>query len=306
MAIKSYKELKTIRDLIRYAVSCFNRADLNFAHGNDNAWDEAVYLVFERLNLSLEQIKPYLDARVLKHERKLVVDLIHQRSATRIPLAYLIGVSWLQGHRFLTDKRVFIPRSPIAELITKNKLKPWINDPQAPMSMLNMCTGSGALAVLMALSFPNSRIDAVDVSEYALLLAQRNIAMYRLEDRIQVIESDLFKDLDSTKKYNVIVCNPPYVTTERLRRLPDEYSYEPSLALHGGDDGMKIIRDFLEQAPKFLEEKGIVILEIGADKENFNHAFPNLEPIFFENDSHSNHILLLTKKQLKTLKDKGR
>ena len=214
MAIRSYKELKNIRDLIRYAVSCFNQADLSFGHGNDNAWDEAVYLVLERLNLPLDQLTPYMDARVLESERKLVLDLIHQRAATRLPLAHLIGVAWLQGHRFLTDKRVFIPRSPIAKLITQEELRPWVQDNEAPMTMLNMCAGSGSLAILMALAFPNSTIDAVDVSEYAVLLTQRNVAMYKLEDRINIIESDLFDDLSSDRIYDVIVCNPPYVTTE--------------------------------------------------------------------------------------------
>ena len=298
MATKSYKELKTIRDLIRYAVSCFNQADLSFGHGNDNAWDEAVYLVLERLNLPLDQLTPYIDARVLDSERKLVLDLIHQRAATRLPLAHLIGVAWLQGHRFLTDKRVFIPRSPIAKLITQEELHPWIQDSEAPVSLLNMCSGSGSLAILMALTFPNSTVDAVDVSEYATLLTQRNVAMYKLENRINIIESDLFDKLSKEQSYDVIVCNPPYVTTESLRRLPDEYRHEPSLALHGGDDGMDVIRKFLSQAVSYLNEDGFIILEIGFNKDNFHQAFPNLEPIFLENEFDSNIIILLTKEQL--------
>lgn len=303
MAIRSYKELKTIRDLIRYAVSCFNQADLSFGHGNDNAWDEAVYLVLERLNLPLEQLTPYMDARVLESERKLVLDLIHQRAATRLPLAHLIGVAWLQGHRFLTDKRVFIPRSPIAKLITQEELRPWVQDNEATMTMLNMCAGSGSLAILMALTFPNSTIDAVDVSEYAVLLTQRNVAMYKLEDRINIIESDLFDDLSSDRLYDMIVCNPPYVTTESLRRLPDEYRHEPSLALHGGDDGMDIIRKFISQATNHLNDEGVVLLEIGFNKDNFHHAFPDLEPIFLENEYDTNIIILLTKEQLEKIKD---
>ena len=303
MAIRSYKELKNIRDLIRYAVSCFNQADLSFGHGNDNAWDEAVYLVLERLNLPLDQLTPYMDARVLESERKLVLDLIHQRAATRLPLAHLIGVAWLQGHRFLTDKRVFIPRSPIAKLITQEELRPWVQDNEAPMTMLNMCAGSGSLAILMALAFPNSTIDAVDVSEYAVLLTQRNVAMYKLEDRINIIESDLFDDLSSDRIYDVIVCNPPYVTTESLRRLPDEYRHEPSLALHGGDDGMDIIRKFLSQATNHLNDERIIIIEIAYNKDNFHHAFPDLEPIFLENEYDTNIIILLTKEQLEKIKD---
>lgn len=298
MATKSYKELKTIRDLIRYAVSCFNQADLSFGHGNDNAWDEAVYLVLERLNLPLDQLTPHIDARVLESERKLVLDLIHQRAATRLPLAHLIGVAWLQGHRFLTDKRVFIPRSPIAKLITQEELHPWVQDSESPMTMLNMCAGSGSLAILMALAFPNSTVDAVDMSEYATLLTQRNVAMYKLENRINIIESDLFDKLSKEQSYDVIVCNPPYVTTESLRRLPDEYRHEPSLALHGGDDGMDVIRKFLSQAVSYLNEDGFIILEIGFNKDNFHQAFPNLEPIFLENEFDSNIIILLTKEQL--------
>lgn len=302
MAIRSYKELKTIRDLIRYAVSCFNQADLSFGHGNDNAWDEAVYLVLERLNLPLDQLTPYMDARVLESERKLVLDLIHQRASTRLPLAHLIGVAWLQGHRFLTDKRVFIPRSPIAKLITQEELHPWIEDSESPMTLLNMCAGSGSLAILMALAFPNSVVDAVDISEYAILLTQRNVAMYKLEDRINIIESDLFDNLSTDRSYDAIVCNPPYVTTESLRRLPDEYRHEPSLALHGGDDGMTIIRKFLSQAANYLNDEGIIILEIGFNKDNFHYAFPDLEPIFLENEYDSNIIILLTKEQLENYK----
>lgn len=299
MATKSYKELKTIRDLIRYAVSCFNQAELSFGHGNDNAWDEAVYLVLERLNLPLEQLTPYMDARVLESERKLVLDLIHQRAATRLPLAHLIGVAWLQGHRFLTDKRVFIPRSPIAKLIAQDELRPWVQDSEASMTMLNMCTGSGALAILMALAFPRTVIDAVDVSEYAVLLTQRNVAMYKLDDRINIIESNLFDKLSTKRSYDVIVCNPPYVTTESLRRLPDEYRHEPSLALHGGKDGMDIIRQFLSQASNYLNDEGFIILEIGFNKDNFHAAFPELDPIFLENEYDSNIVILLTKEQLK-------
>lgn len=303
MSTKSYKELKTIRDLIRYAVSSFNQADLSFGHGNDNAWDEAVYLVLERLNLPLDQLDPYIDARVLESEKKLILDLIHQRVTTRMPLAHLTGVAWLQGHRFLTDKRVIVPRSPIAELIVQDELTPWVNDTQQPMSMLDMCTGSGCLAILMALTFPNSTVDAADISEYAILLAQRNVAMYKLEDRVRVIESDLFKSLDSNHKYDVIICNPPYVTTQSMRRLPDEYRHEPVLALHGGDDGMDVVRKFLSQAPKYLNDEGFVVLEIGFNMEHFYHAFPALEPIFLETEFDPSIILLLTKTELLKLND---
>ena len=306
MSTKSYKELKTIRDLIRYAVSCFNQADLSFGHGNDNAWDEAVYLVLERLNLPLDQLEPYIDARVLESEKKLVLDLIHQRITTRMPLAHLTGIAWLQGHRFLTDKRVIVPRSPIAELIVQEELYPWVQDSETPMHMLDMCTGSGCLAILMALSFPNSTVDAADISEYAILLAQRNVAMYKLEDRVKVIESDLFKSLNCNHKYDVIICNPPYVTTQSMRRLPDEYRHEPALALHGGDDGMDIVRKFLKQAPKYLSDEGFVILEIGFNIEHFYNAFPELEPILLETEFDPNIILLLTKKQLLKLKDSAK
>lgn len=306
MAIKSYKELKTVRDLIRYAVSCFNQADLSFGHGNDNAWDEAVHLVLERLHLPLDQLDPYIDARLLEDERNLVLDLIHQRVATRMPLAHLTGNAWLEGYRFLSDKRVFVPRSPIAKLINQEHLHPWVQDNTAPMTMLNMCSGSGSLAVLMAMAFPNSEIDAVDVSEYAVLLTQRNVAMYKLEERIQTIESDLFKNLNSSRKYDVIISNPPYLSTQRMRTLPDEYRHEPIVALHGGEDGMDTIRKLLKQAPKFLKNKGFIILEIGFNKNSFEKAFPGLEAIFLENEFDSSTILLLTKEQLINFKDSAK
>lgn len=299
MPAQSYKELKTIRDLIRYAVSCFNRAQLSYGHGNDNAWDEAVYLVLERLNLPIDQLEPYLDARVLSSERSLVIDLIHQRASTRMPLAYLLGVSYLAGLRFLTDGRVFIPRSPIANLLVDNALAPWIPDNNRAMKLLNLCSGSGALAVLMAKSYPQSVIDASDVSKDAVLLTQRNAAKHGLEKRINVIESDLFSKLKSDQPYDVIICNPPYVTTDSLRELADEYRHEPALALHGGKDGMDLIRKILRRAPQYLNDNGIIVIEIGFNQENFHKAFPRLEPIFLVTGTVENSVILLTKKQLK-------
>lgn len=296
---KTHNELKTVRDMIRYAISRFNEAKLSFGHGSDNAWDEAVYLVLHTLNLPLDTLDPFLEARLLEEEKKRCIKLIEQRVKKRVPLAYLTGEAWLQGHKFIADKRVIVPRSPIAELLSE-RLSPWVIDPENNLDVLDMCTGSGCLAILAALAFPQANVDAVDISDYAIRLAQLNVSMYGLNDRVHVIQSDLFNSLNK-KQYDFIICNPPYVNSSSMRALPVEYLNEPALALDGGEDGMKLIRHILKQAPCHLKDEGFIVLEIGNEYENFINAFPTLDPVFLETESTTECILLLNRAQLLTL-----
>lgn len=299
MASKTHNELKTVRDVIRYAVSRFNDTQLAFGHGSDNAWDEAVYLVLSTLHLPLDTLDPFLDARLLEDEKKKCISLIELRIKKRVPLAYLTGEAWLQGHRFLTDKRVIVPRSPISELLAE-QLDPWVEDPDFVQDVLDLCTGSGCLAILAALAFPAAHVDAVDLSDHAVRLAERNVQMYRLSDRVSVLHGDLYAPV-ADRQYDVIVCNPPYVNSSSMAQLPSEYQHEPAMALAGGDDGMDVIRNILGRAAVHLKNDGFLVLEIGNEYINFMNAFPTLNPVFLETEHSDDSLLLLTRAQLLTL-----
>ncbi len=289
-------ELQTLRDLIRYGVSRLNAAQVALGHGSDNAWDEAVYLTLHALHLPLDTLEPFLDARVLGEERDRVLDLIDRRVTERVPAAYLTNEAWLRGHRFYVDERVIVPRSPIAELLDEG-LSPWVQDPLAVERVLDMCTGSGCLAILSALAFPYAHVDAVDLSPDALDVARRNVADYGLADRLDLHESNLFDNLPA-HQYDVIVCNPPYVNSGSMDALPQEYLHEPQLALAGGDDGMDLVRRILEAAPRFLAPEGVLVLEIGHERDFFEAAFPQLSPVWLDTEAASDQLLLLTREQL--------
>lgn len=290
------QELHTVRDLLRYAVSRFNAAQLSFGHGSDNAWDEAVYLLLHGLHLPLDTLEPFLDARLLTEEKKRFLDMVERRLTERVPAAYLTGEAWLQGHRFTVDSRVIVPRSPISELLV-DALEPWVADPDNVDFVLDLCTGSGCLAILAALAFPSAQVDAVDLSEHALEVADLNIEQFGLDGRVTTHRSDLFDQLPQCK-YQVIVCNPPYVNSSSMESLPAEYRHEPTMALAGGDDGMDLIRRLLRDAPNYLSEQGVLVLEIGHEYENFVNAFPELEPVWLSTANSEDQILLLTREQL--------
>lgn len=292
----AYQELHTVRDLLRYTVSQFNAANLSFGHGSDNAWDEAVYLLLHVLHLPLDTLDPFLDARVLADEREKYLKLVERRLTERVPAAYLTGEAWLQGHRFVVDPRVIVPRSPISELLSE-QLAPWVADPDDVDYVLDLCTGSGCLAILAALAFPGAQVDAVDISEHALEVTDQNIEQFGLDGRVTAHRSDLFDQLPDCN-YNVVICNPPYVNSHAMEALPPEYRHEPTLALAGGDDGMDIVRRLLRDAPRFMAPEGILVLEIGNEYENFINAFPELEPVWLSTETAEDQILLLTREQL--------
>ena len=284
-------ELITVRDYLRYAVSRFNAAQLFFGHGSDNAWDEAVYLTLHTLHLPLDRLEPFLDARLLPHERETLLDIYRRRCEERLPAAYLTNEAWLGEHRFYVDDRVIVPRSFIAELLAE-QLAPWIDDPWAIESALDLCTGSGCLAILTALAFPNAEVAAVDLSKDALAVAERNVADYHLTDRLELIESDAFSKL-AGRQFDLIISNPPYVDAQAVAALPPEYLHEPELALGSGDDGLDFTRIILREAKKHLTENGILVVEIGHNREALEAAYPTLPFTWLDTAAGDEYVFLL-------------
>ena len=291
MTTAAKTELFTVRDYIRYAVSRFNAAGLFFGHGSDNAWDEAVYLTLHTLNLPLDRLEPFLDARLLPHEREQLLDIYTRRCQDRLPAAYLTHEAWLGEHRFYVDDRVIVPRSFIAELLDE-QLAPWIDDPWAIESALDLCTGSGCLAILTALAFPNAEVAAVDLSPDAIAVAERNVADYSLYNRIELIQSDAFQNL-AGRKFDLIVSNPPYVNAESVARLPPEYLHEPELALGSGEDGLDFTRIILHEAKQHLTDNGILVVEIGHNREALEAAYPTLPFIWLDTAAGDQYVFLL-------------
>ena len=291
MTTENTSDLITVRDHLRYAVSRFTAARLFFGHGSDNAWDEAVYLTLHTLSLPLDRLEPFLDARLLPDERKALLDIYRRRCEERLPAAYLTNEAWLGEHRFYVDDRVIVPRSFIAELL-EEQLTPWVEDPWAIHSALDLCTGSGCLAILTALAFPEAQVDAVDLSEDAISVAERNVSEYELEDRIQLIKSDAFANLQG-KRYDLIISNPPYVNAASVNMLPPEYLHEPEMALGSGDDGLDFTHIILREARQHLTDDGLLIVEIGHNRDELEAAYPNLPFTWLETTAGNQYVFML-------------
>ncbi|WP_136417349.1 50S ribosomal protein L3 N(5)-glutamine methyltransferase [Herbaspirillum sp. ST 5-3] len=287
----------TIRDLLRYAVTRFNTANLFFGHGSSNAFDEAAYLILHTLKLPLDKLDPFLDAHLLPDETASVLKMIERRTTERVPAAYLTHEAWLGNYRFYVDERVIVPRSFIAELIP-DQFAPWIDDPESVANVLDLCTGSGCLPIMLADALPNAQVDAVDISADALAVARRNVDDYQLQDRIALIESDLYTNVPK-KKYNLIVSNPPYVNADSMSKLPQEYRHEPQLALAGGTDGMDLVRKIVAGAAERLTKNGILVVEIGNERAFAEAAFPDLELTWLSTSAGDDTVFLLTADQLK-------
>ncbi len=298
MIIQDSSQLQTVRDFFRFAISQFNKAGLHFGHGSSNAYDEAAYLILKTLHLPLDQLEPFLDARLVDSEREQVMDVIERRVTDRIPAAYLTHEAWLGDYSFFVDERVIVPRSFIAELLQAD-LSPWITAPDNIASALDLCTGSGCLAVLMAHSFENAEIDAVDISSQALTVAHKNVQDYALSDRIHLIESDLFSAL-SGKQYDLIISNPPYVNAESMAQLPKEYCHEPPTALASGLDGLDATHQILRQAAQHLTYSGILVVEIGHNRKVLEQVYPHLPFTWLETSAGDEFVFLLKRDQLLT------
>ncbi|MBK9783012.1 MAG: 50S ribosomal protein L3 N(5)-glutamine methyltransferase [Betaproteobacteria bacterium] len=291
MNIAAQTELLTVRDHLRYAVSRFTAAGLFFGHGSDNAWDEAVYLTLHTLSLPLDRLEPFLDARLLPHEKEALLEIFRRRCEERLPAAYLTNEAWLGEHRFYVDDRVIVPRSFIAELL-QEQLTPWVEDPWAIESALDLCTGSGCLAILTALAFPEAQVDAVDLSKDAISVAERNIADYHLTERVHPIQSDAFSQLKG-KRYDLIISNPPYVDAESVAALPPEYLHEPEMALGSGEDGLDFTHIILREAKKHLTPNGLLIVEIGHNREVLEAAYPTLPFTWLDTTAGDEYVFLL-------------
>jgi ribosomal protein L3 glutamine methyltransferase len=277
--------------LLRFAVSRFTEAQLAFGHGSANAYDEAAYLILHTLHLPLDTLDPFLDARLLDTEIDAVLSVIERRATERVPAAYITQEAWMHGRRFHVDERVIVPRSFIGELL-EDGLQPYVADPDEVSAVLELCTGSGCLAILASDAFPNADIDAVDISTDALQVAHKNVAEYGLDDRIALFEGDLFAPLPE-RRYDVIIANPPYVNSDSMQALPAEYRHEPELALAGGADGMDVVRRIIGQARNWLTDEGVLVIEIGNERANVEAAFGGLDLVWLSTSGGDDSVFLI-------------
>jgi ribosomal protein L3 glutamine methyltransferase len=279
------RELVTLRDYWRYAISRFNGAELSFGHGTTTAGDDAAFLLLDSLHLPIDVLDPFLDARLLPDERRLLAERIEARVTTRKPSSYLTGHAYIQGVRFHVDERVIVPRSHIGELLFSEYLgehgSSFLPDPMMVESVVDICTGSGCLAVLAAKFFPHASVDAVDLSADALEVARINVADHEVEEQVTLFEGDLFAPL-AGRTYDLIITNPPYVDHDAMAGFPPEHRAEPAMAHDGGSDGLDLVRQILADAAAFLNPEGGMICEIGSGREVLEEEFPHLDFLWLE------------------------
>ncbi|GAD88372.1 50S ribosomal protein L3 glutamine methyltransferase [Vibrio halioticoli NBRC 102217] len=287
-------ELHTLQDMIRWTVSRFNAAGLFYGHGTDNAWDEAVQLILPSLYLPLDVPAHVLNSRLTSSERLRLVERVIKRINERTPTAYITNKAWFCGMEFFVDERVLVPRSPIGELI-EHQFQPWLAG--EPTRIMDMCTGSGCIAIACGHAFPDAEVDAIDISGDALEVAEQNIQDHGLEAQVTPIRSDLFRDLVQ-EKYDLIVSNPPYVDEEDMNSLPDEFKHEPELGLAAGTDGLKLVRRILANAPNYLTDNGILICEVGNSMVHMIEQYPNIPFTWIEFENGGHGVFMLTKEQL--------
>jgi ribosomal protein L3 glutamine methyltransferase len=296
------EELHTIRDWLRFTVSQFEASDIFFGHGTDNSYDEAVWLVMSALHLPHDTLHNFLDAVITETERKHLAHLIDQRITKHTPTAYLLREAWLRGFKFYVDERVIVPRSFIAELLDFNEegehgLQPWIEHPELINSAADICTGSGCLGILLANAFPDAAIDVVDTSADAIAVCNINIANYGLQEQVTAIQSDMFTALKN-KKYDLIISNPPYVDAPSMAKLPTEYRNEPQIALGSGLAGLDHTHTILRDAANYLNDEGILVVEIGHNRDALEAAYPEVAFTWLEVAAGDQFVFLLTKEQL--------
>jgi ribosomal protein L3 glutamine methyltransferase len=287
---------ETLRSLLRKATRRLERARVSYGHGTTRSRDEAAWLVLHALGLPLGDKAPDLDRRLTPRQVQAAHALIEERIRSRKPAAYLTHEAWLGERRFYVDERVIVPRSYIAELL-RDGLVPWLAPGAAVTQVLDLCTGSGCLAILTALEFPRARVDAADISRPALAVARRNVADYALQRRVRLIESDLFAGLTG-RHYDLILSNPPYVTATAMRRLPAEYRSEPRLALAGGRDGLDFVRRILAEAPHHLTASGLLVVEVGHARPAVERAFPRLPFIWPETSGGDDCVFIIARNDL--------
>lgn len=295
----------TVIDYIEQTCQRFADAGLVFGHGTDNAFDEAAWLVLWFLKHPLDDLDSIAQHKLLPKQLQALDKLVQQRITTRKPLAYITQEAWLQGIPFYIDERSIIPRSLIAEVLAQGLLDSWLEYATTQRKdtsphILDLCTGNGSLAILAAMAWPQAKVCATDISTDALDIAQINLERHQLTSRITLLQSDGLKAtlLKKHTPFDIIICNPPYVNTQSMAKLPQEYCQEPALALAGGDDGMDFIRPLLKQIPNFLSTEGFLVLEIGNERNFFETAFPTLDTIWLETSAGEDQVLLLTREAI--------
>ncbi|KQA19043.1 MULTISPECIES: 50S ribosomal protein L3 N(5)-glutamine methyltransferase [Vibrio] len=291
---EAVSELHTLQDMIRWTVSRFNAANLFYGQGTDNAWDEAVQLILPTLYLPIDVPPHVLSSRLTSSERLRVVERVIKRINDRTPVAYLTNKAWFCGLEFFVDQRVLVPRSPIGELI-QNRFEPWLIE--EPTRIMDLCTGSGCIAIACANAFPEAEVDAIDISVDALNVAEQNIQDHGLEQQVFPIRSDLFRDLPQ-EQYDLIVTNPPYVDQEDMDSLPSEFRHEPELGLAAGSDGLKLARRILANAPLYLKENGVLVCEVGNSMVHMMEQYPHIPFTWLEFENGGHGVFLLTREQL--------
>jgi ribosomal protein L3 glutamine methyltransferase len=288
----------TLIDFITAEAARLKQAGVSFGHGTTNAFDEAAWLVLWALGMELDALEQHAKRELSADEQAKAGALVDQRITTRQPAAYLTKEAWLQNVPFYVDARTIVPRSFIAELLVdaegSGTLDAWLSD--RTHKLLDLCTGNGSLAVIAALAYPEVVVDAADVSEDALAVARINVDRHKLAKRITLVQSDLFANLGGG--YDLILCNPPYVNTQSMDKLPAEYQHEPRIALAGGDDGMDFVRSILREAPKHMSDEGVLVLEIGNERAHFEHAFRRLDVAWLETSAGEDQVLLVTREAL--------
>ncbi len=295
-------ELFTVRDLLRFAVSRFTEVGLTYGHGTTGPLDEAAFLILEGLALPIDDINPWLDARLTRVEREDLLELFSDRMESRKPAPYLVGKAYIQGIPFIIDERVIVPRSFIGELIAKGTLGPeglnLVADPEAVESVLDLCTGSGCLGILGAMAYPNAKVDAVDLSADALEVAKMNVAAHEMADRVTLHQGDLFGPLGQAK-YDLIITNPPYVAAAEVEAFAPEYAAEPQMAHLGGADGLDLVRRILREAGKHLTKTGGIICEIGTGREILETEFDTLPFTWLDTEDSEGEVFWLSARDLK-------
>ncbi|WP_303286255.1 50S ribosomal protein L3 N(5)-glutamine methyltransferase [Marinobacter sp. SS8-8] len=288
-------DLHSVRDYLRYASSQFAASPLYFGHGTDNVWDEAVHLVMRSLHLPLENNTLFLDARLTRQERELILERIRRRVDERVPLAYLLGEAWFMGMPFHVDKRVLVPRSPIAELI-ESGFQPWLGGKPVER-ILDLCTGSGCIGIAAASVFTEAEVDLSDICADALKVAESNIELHGVRDRVRTVQSDVFANIGG--RYDVIVSNPPYVDAGDLASMPEEYRHEPELGLAAGQDGLDIAHRIIAGAADHLTPGGLLVVEVGNSWVALDDACPDLPFTWLDFENGGDGVFVINEQDLR-------